>query len=95
MPEYTNNYNLIKPKKSENYDIEEVTSKNMDIIDTQLFNKQQKEPGKGLSTNDFTDQYKNKLNGLKNYNDANIKNRLSNVEKSNKEIIQDINRIKI
>ncbi len=82
MPEYTNNYNLIKPKKSENYDIEEVTRKNMDIIDTQLFNKQQKEIGKGLSTNDFTDQYKNKLNGLKNYNDTNIKNRLSNVEKN-------------
>ena len=96
MPEYTNNYNLIKPKKSENYDIEEVTSKNMDIIDTQLFNKQQKEPGKGLSTNDFTDQYKNKLNGLKNYNDVDIKNRLSNVEKkflSNEEDIKKINSV--
>ena len=57
MPDYTKNYNFIKPKKTEKYDIDDVTRKNMDIADTELFNKQDKEPGKGLSTNDFTNAY--------------------------------------
>lgn len=57
MPNYTNNLNLIKPKKSENYDIDEVTNKNMDIIDTEIEKKVNKIPGKGLSTNDFTNEF--------------------------------------
>lgn len=57
MPNYTNNLNLIKPKKSENYDIDEVTNKNMDIIDTEIEKKVNKVPGKGLSTNDFTNEF--------------------------------------
>ena len=40
----------------------------------------------GLSANDFTDVYKTKLDGLQNYNDSDIKFRLSGVE-------QDINRL--
>ncbi len=66
MPDYTQNYNLIKPKKSENYDVEDTTNTNMDIIDTQLGNKMDKVPGKGPSTNDFTNKYKNKLDTLQN-----------------------------
>lgn len=66
MPDYTQNYNLIKPKKSENYDVEDTTNTNMDIIDTQLSNKMDKVPGKGPSTNDFTNNYKNKLDTLQN-----------------------------
>lgn len=66
MPDYTQNYNLIKPKKSENYDVEDTTNTNMDIIDTQLGNKMDKVPGKGPSTNDFTNNYKNKLDTLQN-----------------------------
>lgn len=57
MPNYTKNLNLIKPKKSENYDIDEVTNKNMDIIDTEIDKKVNKVPGKGLSTNDFTNEF--------------------------------------
>lgn len=66
MPDYTQNYNLIKPKKGENYDVDDTTSTNMDIIDTQLGNKMDKVPGKGPSTNDFTNNYKNKLDTLQN-----------------------------
>lgn len=57
MPNYTENYNLIKPKKEENYDIDETTNKNMDTIDAELFKRVNKVPGKGLSTNDFTDEW--------------------------------------
>lgn len=66
MPNYTNNYSLIKPKKGENYDVNETTGKNMDIIDTELHKKVEKQAGKGLSSNDFTDPYKNKLDTLTN-----------------------------
>lgn len=91
MPNYTNNYNLTKPKKSENYDIEDVTSKNMDIIDTELFNKVEKVAGKGLSTNDFTDGYKVKIDNLKNYDDTSIKNQLDTLKQKEKEDISNIN----
>ena len=86
MPDYTKNYNFIKPKKTENYDIDDVTRKNMDITDTELFNKQNKEPGKGLSTNDFTNAYKTKLDSLKNYDDTELKKQIDKNTKS----IQDI-----
>lgn len=66
MPDYTQHYNLIKPKKGENYDVDDTTRTNMDIIDTQLENKMDKVPGKGPSTNDFTNNYKNKLDTLQN-----------------------------
>ena len=39
MPNYTQNYNLVKPQKSENYDIDKVTNQNMDIIDVALKRK--------------------------------------------------------
>ena len=77
MPNYTKHYNFIKPNKTENYDIEDVTTKNMDILDEELFGKEDKVPGKGLSTNDFTDAYKNKLDELENYDDTEIQDTLS------------------
>lgn len=46
----------------------------------------EKVSGMGLSANDFTDGYKTKLDRLQNYNDSDIKFRLSGVE-------QDINRL--
>lgn len=64
MPNYTTNYNLIKPLKEENYDVDEMINKNMDIIDATLYKKVEKVPGKGLSTNDFSDGYKKKLDEL-------------------------------
>ncbi len=57
MPNYTSKLNLIKPKKGENYDIDEVTNKNMDILDAEVGKKVNSIPGKGLSTNDFTDEF--------------------------------------
>lgn len=41
---------------------------------TAINNKVDKVSGKGLSANDFTTALKNKLNGLENYNDTQIKN---------------------
>lgn len=43
-------------------------------------NKVDKETGKGLSTNDFTTQQKNKLAELENYDDTAIKQRMTNAE---------------
>lgn len=39
-----------------------------------------KETGKGLSTNDYTTEDKNKLSGLSNYDDTEIKSRLATIE---------------
>ena len=66
MANYTENYNLIKPTKNEQYDIEDVTNTNMDIIDAELINCIRKDGNKGLSQNDFTDEYKSRLDNLKN-----------------------------
>lgn len=63
MAKYTENYNLEKPEKTEHYDIE-TANKNNDILDARLFEKQDKQAGKGLSTNDFTDEYKKKIDAL-------------------------------
>ena len=63
MSEYTNNYNLILPEQSENYNVD-VANTNNKTIDTYLGNKVDKIPGKGLSTNDFTNGYKKKVDAL-------------------------------
>lgn len=44
--------------------------------------KVDKEEGKGLSTNDFTEEEKNKLAGLENYNDSEIREELNNIIES-------------
>ncbi len=64
MPDYSQHYNLIKPKKEENYDIDDVNRINADIIDSELYSKVEKEAGKGLSQHDFNDNYKRKLDSL-------------------------------
>lgn len=43
-------------------------------------NKVDKAPGKGLSTNDYTNDDKNKLSGLSNYDDTALNDRVSTVE---------------
>ena len=65
MANYTQNCNLILPSKSENYDVTTANTNNQ-IIDTQLGNKVEKVPGKGLSSNDFTNNYKDKIDTLQN-----------------------------
>ena len=49
--------------------LEEAITKKVDKVD-----------GKGLSTNDFTTEYKEKLDGLENYDDTNIVNELNNTQ---------------
>ena len=63
MAEYTEHYNLKKPLKSENYDVD-VANTNNDIIDEKIFGKVDKIVGKSLSSNDFTDGYKQKVDRL-------------------------------
>lgn len=63
MPNYTSNYNLVKPLETDFYDVE-VQNGNMDSIDTALNNKVDKVTGKGLSTEDYTSVEKTKLSGI-------------------------------
>ena len=48
--------------------------------DDELNNKVDKIEGKGLSTNDYTTEEKNKLAGLSNYDDTALDNRIDNIE---------------
>lgn len=100
MATYTEHYNLKKPANLENYNVEDANSNN-DILDETLFGKQDKIPGKGLSTNDFTNEYKKKLDSLNNYDDTDIKDGIKNVvgrtetlEKDNKTNKEDISNLK-
>lgn len=63
MSNYTEHYNLKKPLKSEKYDVD-VANTNNDIIDEKIFGKVDKIAGKSLSSNDFTDGYKQKVDKL-------------------------------
>lgn len=63
MASYTTNYNLKKPAQSDNVNIGDFND-NADIIDATLYSKVDKVTGKGLSTNDFTTDEKNKLAGI-------------------------------
>lgn len=63
MPKYTKNLNLIKPNANETYDINAANTNN-ELIDAAIGNKVEKVPGKGLSANDFTNGYKQKLDRL-------------------------------
>ena len=63
MAGYTKYYNLKKPLGSEYYNISDANTNN-DLIDTALFGKVDKKPGRDLSTNDFTDGYKNKIDTM-------------------------------
>lgn len=49
-------------------------------IDKQTDNLVQKEEGKGLSSNDFTNELKTKLNNLENYDDTEVKQDISNLD---------------
>lgn len=100
MAEYTTHYNLKKPAKNENYNID-VANGNNDIIDEKLYGKVDKKAGKDLSTNDFTNEYKKKLDSLKNYDDAEVikqitsfNERAGKVEEANTEISKNIEALK-
>ena len=52
-------------------------------IDKQLDSKVDKVEGKGLSTNDFTNEDKDKLDGLSNYDDSEIKQDIADIQDKN------------
>ena len=72
MPKYTENYNLILPEQPETYNVDVANTNNKEI-DSILENKVDKIPGKGLSTNDFTNEHLQKLNKIQNYNDKEVR----------------------
>lgn len=55
------------------------TEEEMQGIFNALLEKQPKEEGKGLSTNDFTDEFKTKLISLFNYDDSDIKSSIASL----------------
>lgn len=57
--------------------------------------KVDKENGKGLSANDFTDAYKAKLDGLSNYDDAEVKSDISDLKSGKVDKISDMGLSKI
>ena len=59
----TENYKLLKPEQTDAIDIDNFNN-NFDVIDTTLFNKVDKVSGKTLSSNDYTDEDKSKLDSL-------------------------------
>lgn len=63
-------------------------------IDPLIENKVEKENGKGLSTNDFTNAYKEKLDGLNNYNDTKIKQDIKDIKDEQKIQNEDIETLK-
>lgn len=63
MSEYTEHYNLKKPSQSESYNVDDANTNNT-IIDRVLYEKVDKKSGKDLSTNDFTDGYKKKIDSM-------------------------------
>lgn len=65
MSTLTENYKLIKPDQTDAIDISNLND-NADIIDTTLFNKVDKVNGKALSTNDYTNTDKQKVNTIDN-----------------------------
>ena len=79
MPK-TTNYDLEKPDMNSTADIE-VLNNNFDKIDTELFNKVDKVAGKSLSSNDFTNDLKEKLEGLQNFDSSEIDNHMENATK--------------
>ena len=57
-------------------DVEETVG----TLQTNLNNKVDKVQGKGLSTNDFTNEYKTKLDGLNNYDDTTVKQDITELQ---------------
>ena len=57
---------------------------------TALANKVDVVSGKGLSTNDYTTEEKNKLAGLSNYNDTAVSNRITALENANYQTATDV-----
>lgn len=75
--ENTTNKSDISSLKSDNT----TNKENISTLQEQVSNKVDKVEGKGLSTNDYTTEEKQKLAGLKNYDDTEIKQDISDIKK--------------
>lgn len=84
---YPDNYDSVA-------DIPSDLKKMAESIDKQIEKKVEKENGKGLSTNDFTNADKEKLDGLNNYDDTEIKEEISDIQKEQKIQNEDISTLK-
>lgn len=84
---YPDNYNSVA-------DIPKDLKEMAESIDPLIENKVEKENGKGLSTNDFTNAYKEKLDGLNNYNDTKIKQDIKDIKDEQKTQNEDISTLK-
>lgn len=69
-------------------------NENKDKISNLEQNKVEKVKGKNLSSNDFTNEEKEKLENLENYNDTNIKERINTLESDNTSNQQEVENIK-
>ena len=90
---YPNNYSNVA-------DVPEDMKKLAESVDTVVgnldTNKVDKVDGKGLSTNDFTNEYKAKLDGLNNYDDTEITQEIEDIQEEQtkqNEDIEDLKRI--
>lgn len=59
---------------------DQLTADEVNQMVSEVNRKEYSVPGKGLSANDFTNEEKSKLSGLQNYNDADIRKRITEVE---------------
>ena len=84
---YPDNYNSVADIPKDLKDMAE-------SIDAQIANKVEKVDGKGLSTNDFTNAYKEKLDGLNNYNDTKIKQDIKDIKDEQETQNDDIDKLK-
>ena len=84
---YPDNYDSVA-------DIPSDLKKMAESIDKQIEKKVEKENGKGLSTNDFTNADKEKLDGLNNYDDTEIKEEISDIQEEQKIQNEDIETLK-
>lgn len=74
--ENTTNKSDISSLKSDNT----TNKENISTLQEQVSNKVDKVEGKGLSTNDYTTEEKQKLAGLKNYDDTEIKQNIADIK---------------
>ena len=84
---YPDNYNSVADIPKDLKDMAE-------SIDAQIANKVEKVDGKGLSTNDFTNTYKDKLDKLNNYDDTKIKQDIKDIKDEQKTQNEDISTLK-
>lgn len=104
MPQITDNLKLFKWNTEDEtdldseFDIDRAMNENWDKLDEAIedldTNKVDKVDGKGLSTNDFTNEDKEKLDGLENYDDTEITQEIEDIQEEQAKQNEDIEDLK-